>query len=205
MSFIKWCCERGAKSHVAKKISGRGRRRSRDEKGNQGVGDSLFTKNILQLFSIYFFFQLLYFIFFFSILFLRTPFTHTHTRDPHPRPTTSTHYPDSSLSLPLLSGARAVMRKRKARERDFSLPITPCSRRARYAKTTGDESGADVHVCFHWRWQLRLSPSFCDAWEENCAKGILRTDPWSQGKLHLDIMNILVETPGHSFTYRATS
>ena len=61
-------CERGAKSHVAKKISGRGRRRSRDEKGNHGVGDFRFT-NISQLFSFYFFFQLLYFIIFFSILF----------------------------------------------------------------------------------------------------------------------------------------
>ena len=56
-------CERGAKSHVAKKISGRGLRRSRDEKGNQGVRDFSFS-NILQLFSIYFF-QLLYFIIFF--------------------------------------------------------------------------------------------------------------------------------------------
>ena len=36
--------------------TGRGRR-SRDEKGNQGVGDIRFT-NILQLFSIYFFFSI---------------------------------------------------------------------------------------------------------------------------------------------------
>ena len=57
-------CERGAKSHVAKKIPGRGLRRSRDEKGNQGVRDFRFS-NILQLFSIYFF-QLLYVIIFFS-------------------------------------------------------------------------------------------------------------------------------------------
>ena len=56
--------------------TGRGRR-SRDEKGNQGVGDIRFT-NILQLFSIYFFFffQLRYFYHFFSILFLPTTFTH---------------------------------------------------------------------------------------------------------------------------------
>ena len=43
------------------------------------------------------------------------------------------------------------MGRRKARERatspsglpPFSLPITPCSRRARYAKTTGDESALE--------------------------------------------------------------
>ena len=59
--------------------TGRGRR-SRDEKGNQGVGDILFT-NILHLFSIYFFFfnyftqePLLYHLF--CILFLPTPTTH---------------------------------------------------------------------------------------------------------------------------------
>ena len=67
----------------------------------------------------------------------------------------------SRLSLFLLSGARGVMGRRKARERDVvflpvSLPITLCSRRpaappprrpaappprrARYEKTTGDES-----------------------------------------------------------------
>ena len=84
MSFIQWWCERWSKSHVAKEISGRGRRRSRDEKGNQGVGDLRFI-NILQLFSIYFF-QLLYFIIFFYTFF-------THDIYPHPRPTTSTHYP----------------------------------------------------------------------------------------------------------------
>ena len=54
-------------------------RRSRDGKGNQGVGDIRFT-NILQLFSIYFFFQLLYFITFFLYFFyprhLPTPTTH---------------------------------------------------------------------------------------------------------------------------------
>ena len=81
---VQWWCERGSKSHVAKEISGRGRRRSRDEKGNQGVGDLRFI-NILQLFSIYFF-QLLYFIIFFYTFF-------THDIYPHPRPTTSTHYP----------------------------------------------------------------------------------------------------------------
>ena len=83
MSFIQWWCERGSKSHVAKEISGRGRRRSGDEKGNQGVGDFRFI-NILQIFSIYYYF----FLSFFSILVLPTTFTHTG-----PRPTTSSHYP----------------------------------------------------------------------------------------------------------------
>ena len=70
--------------------TGRGRR-SRDD---QGVGDIRFT-NILQLFSIYFFFfQLLYFITFFLYFFLPTTFTHTHTHDL--RPTTSTLHTFSS-------------------------------------------------------------------------------------------------------------
>ena len=83
MSFIQWWCERGSKSHVAKEISGRGPRRSGDEKGNQGVGDFRFI-NILQIFSIYYY----YFLSFFSILVLPSTFTHTG-----PRPTTSSHYP----------------------------------------------------------------------------------------------------------------
>ena len=81
MPFIQWWCERGAKSYVAKEISGRGRRRSRDEKGNQGVGDLRFI-NISQLFSTYFFFQLLhtisFFLFFFYPRHLPTPTPTTH-------------------------------------------------------------------------------------------------------------------------------
>ena len=42
LAFVQRWYDRGAKSHVAKEISGRGRRRSRDEKGNQGVGDFRF-------------------------------------------------------------------------------------------------------------------------------------------------------------------
>ena len=64
------------------------RRRSRDEKGNQGVGDIRFT-NILQLFLFISFFQLLYFItllYFFYPRHLPTPTPTTHTHDPH-RPT----------------------------------------------------------------------------------------------------------------------
>ena len=57
--------------------TGRGRRRSRDEKGNQGVGYFRFT-NILQLFSIYFFFFNYFTLSLFSYTFLPTTFTHTH-------------------------------------------------------------------------------------------------------------------------------
>ena len=93
MSFIQWCCERGAKSYVAKEISGRGRRRSRDEKGNQGVGDLRFI-NISQLFSIYFFFNyFLLYHFFYSFF--------PHDIYPHPRPTTSTHYFRTKLHEPV--------------------------------------------------------------------------------------------------------
>ena len=75
MSFIQWC-ERGAKSHVAKE--GRGRRRSRDEEGNQGVGDFSFV-NIYNFFLFISFFQLLYFIIIlYCILFLLMTFTDTH-------------------------------------------------------------------------------------------------------------------------------
>ena len=99
---------------------------------------SFFNYFTLSFFILYFFYPRL----------SPTPTLTTHTHDPRLLPTTLTRL-SLSLSLSLLSGARAVMRRRKARERDFSLPITPCYRRARYAKTTGDESGADVHVCFH--------------------------------------------------------
>ena len=63
--------------------------------------------------------------------------------------------------------------RRKARERDFllfSLPITPCSRRARFAKTTGNISGLElpytgrlingwiwVHIGFIWTIRNRLN------------------------------------------------
>ena len=76
MSFIQWCSERGPKSHVAKKISGRRRRRSRERWDNQRVGDFCFI-NIFHIFLLIFFFN--YFTSsFFCILFLPTTFTHTH-------------------------------------------------------------------------------------------------------------------------------
>ena len=84
----QWWCERGAKSHVSKEISGRGRRRSRGVKGNQGVGDFR-SINILQFFSIYYYYYYLFIIF--SLLFLPTTFTPTlttHSHDPWPLPTT---------------------------------------------------------------------------------------------------------------------
>ena len=36
--------------------------------------------------------------------------------------------------------------------------------------------GVDVHVCFHWRWQLRFDHTrlyLRDAWKKNCAKAYL--------------------------------
>ena len=71
-----------------------GRRRSHDEKGNQGVGRFRFT-NILEIFSIYFFFSitLLYhfFLYFFDTPYLPTPTTHDPRPTTHdPRPTTPT-------------------------------------------------------------------------------------------------------------------
>ena len=87
--YITWC-EREAKSHVAKKISGRRRRRSRDEKDNQRVGDFRFI-NILPIFSIYnyyyYFYFIIFFLYFFYPLHLPTLTPTTHTHDPRPLPT----------------------------------------------------------------------------------------------------------------------
>ena len=74
----------------------RGRSRSKDEKGNQGVGG--FVSQIFYHFflSISFFFD--YFTLSFCFYtFLPTTFTHTHTHDPQPRPTTSTHDPRPTI------------------------------------------------------------------------------------------------------------
>ena len=59
---------------MAKEIFGRGRRKSHDEQGNQGVGDFRLI-NILQLSSIYFVFSITFALSFFSIHFLSTTFT----------------------------------------------------------------------------------------------------------------------------------
>ena len=94
--------------------TGIGRRRNRDEKGNQGVGDFRFT-NILQLFSIHFsFFQLLYFITFFLYFFLPTTFSHTNTHDPPPLPTT--HDPRHLATL--INSPRAFTKKAARRNLD---------------------------------------------------------------------------------------
>ena len=92
MSFIQWWCERGSKSHVAKQISGKGRRRSGDEKGNQGVGDFRFT-NILQffLFIIIIIIILSFFLHFFHPGHLPTPTPTTH--DLYPLSTTFSYTP----------------------------------------------------------------------------------------------------------------
>ena len=87
MSFIQWSCERGAKSHVAKEVSGRGRRKSRrDEKGNQGVGDFRFI-NILQFFFLF----IIIIIFFLSDTSFYPRHLPTPCPHPHPRLTFTTH------------------------------------------------------------------------------------------------------------------
>ena len=73
--------------------TGRGGR-SRDEKGNQGVGDIRFTKK----YFIPFFYSFLFFNYFTLSLFFYTFFTHTHTHDPRPLPTT--HDPRHLATLP---------------------------------------------------------------------------------------------------------
>ena len=78
------------KSLLKSLISGRGWRRSRDEKGNQGVGDFPVI-NILQLFYIYSFVAItLLYHFFYTFFYPRHLPTPTPTS---PRPTTYTHYP----------------------------------------------------------------------------------------------------------------
>ena len=62
-----------------------GRRRSHDKKGNQEIGGFRFT-NILELFSIYFFFLITLLYHFFLYFFYPRHL-------PTPTPTTSTHYP----------------------------------------------------------------------------------------------------------------
>ena len=86
----QWWCERGAKSHVSKEISGRGRRRSRGVKGNQGVGDFR-SINILQFFSIYYY----YYYYYLFIIFFLTFFTH----DTYPHPLPTTHDPRHLATL----------------------------------------------------------------------------------------------------------
>ena len=69
--------------------TGRRRRGSRDEKGNQGVEDLSFI-NIL-LFSIYIFFSITFInLSFFLYTFFCPRHLPTHTHDPHPRPTPTT-------------------------------------------------------------------------------------------------------------------
>ena len=104
--FLHICCERGAKSHVAKEIPGRGRTRS-CEKGNQGVGDFRFI-NTLQLNFFYCFFFNYFTLSFFSIPFLPTKFTHTH----HPQPQPTTHDPRHLATL-LNNPKKRALRIRK--------------------------------------------------------------------------------------------
>ena len=59
--------------------------------------------------------------------------------------------------------------------------------------------GADVHVCFYWRWQLKFDRTWrcvCDAWKKNCAKAYL------ERKVLLKIVtNSFPKTYSSSFKY----
>ena len=85
MTFIRWCCERGAKSHRKRTKKPWRKRQSRSWRYS-------FHKYFTTFFNLFLFFN--YFtLSLISYTFSPTTFTHTHTHDPHPRPTTSTHYP----------------------------------------------------------------------------------------------------------------
>ena len=87
---------------VPRGLSGRRRRRSGDENGNQGVADFRFI-NILQFFSIYYYY--FFIIFFFYTFFTHEIYPHPH---PHPGPTPTTHdlYPlPPTFSYTRFSGA----------------------------------------------------------------------------------------------------
>ena len=83
--------------------TGRGRRRSRDAKGNQEVGDFCFCKYFRTFFYLFFFFNYFTLSLFFDSFFTHdiyprpTPTTHTH--DPRPLPTT--HDPRHLATLDL--------------------------------------------------------------------------------------------------------
>ena len=76
MSFIQWCCERGAKSH---------RKRTKKKQTRKRQSRSWrfsFHKYFTTFFYLFLFFNYFTLSFFFSILFLPRTFTHTHTHDP---------------------------------------------------------------------------------------------------------------------------
>ena len=105
MSFIQWCCETGPKSHLSREISGRGRRRSR-EQGNHWVRDFRFTT-----FTIFFYF-------FFSINLLYHIFLHFFYT--HPQPTTFSY----TLNLCVILG-RSSLFKSSSAVSVFSFRLCP--------------------------------------------------------------------------------
>ena len=104
--------------------TGRGRRRSRDAKGNQEVGDFRFT-NILELFSIYFFFSITLLITFFRYFFyprhLPTPTPTSHTHDPRPLPTTHDPRPTTHDPRPTTHDPRHLATLDLARAKSEAL------------------------------------------------------------------------------------
>ena len=76
--------------------TGRGRR-SRDEKGNQGVGDIRFAnKSFTPFFYSFLFFNYFTFLLFFYTFFAHDIYPHPH---PHPRPLPTTHDPRHLATL----------------------------------------------------------------------------------------------------------
>ena len=87
MSFIQWCCERGAKSH---------RKSTKKPWRSRSLRYSFhkhFTFFYLFLFFNYFTLSLFFYTFFTHDIY---PHPHLH---PHPRPTTSIHDPREELSM----------------------------------------------------------------------------------------------------------
>ena len=154
----------GPKSHVAKEISGRGRRGSR-EMGNQGVGDSRCI-NILQLFSMFFSITLSYFPYYFYPRHL-------------PTPTTSTHYPGHLVTL---SYTLVISRCAETATKRCTWPACPCRRSfVRSLSPCNDGKKIYQNVCctfsvYYEHWQFYQVPLLL------CQNSVVRNSPWHKTK-----------------------
>ena len=99
MSFIQWWCERGAKSHVAKEVSGLKKRTKKKPAWRKGQSRG-WRFSFYKYFTVFFYLLLLFYYFFYTFFThdIYPHLAHTHTRDPHSRPTTSPHYPRPTTS-----------------------------------------------------------------------------------------------------------
>ena len=82
MSFIQWCCERGAKSH----------RKSTKKPWRSRSSRYSFHKHFTTFFYLFLFFNYFTLSLFFYTFFTHDIYPHPHLH-PHPRPTTSIHDP----------------------------------------------------------------------------------------------------------------